>query len=460
MEFSNSKLEKECLGFPVWLNYEDYPKDCMAALRVLCKEPYDLFAYESHRLIHEGFKYFLAHGASPNEANIKMFLMNNNKWDESFDDTLTDILWEGKAPICLEAGLRGDQYMEFLLKDLRSLRWMRNCFKVVQVGYHRLQQANQGNFREAMLDLVADSQLAFTDSSVIRDTSPKSFSDAVYISKTEARIAEELGKAPVINTGFEQLDFMSGGFKPGDLVILAGRTSMGKSALALDIALNVAKLEKDAVIVFSLEMTNTENIKRILTKITQEPVKSLDASESMADRMMPKHRDLPLFFDDSPASPTEIELRSDEIVNSLPVGTRLGLIVVDHLQLLGVRDKTRYESRNRQLSAYTSELKTLAKKLGCVVLALSQVNRSSQRDKRPPVLSDLRESGTIEENADLVMGIYRPGVDQGAQESSREAVLAILKNRHGATGNIELFWTPDLVRFTDGGGEPRWQKSQ
>jgi len=449
VEFKNNQLELEALGFPMWLNYADYYSHCLSAMRLLCKEPFDLFSRQEHRDIHEAYKYLLANGAAPNEANIKNQLMKQDKWHDGFSDIMEEMLWHGKGTMSMEAGMTGHQFMEFLLHDLRPLRWRRNFRDVVVRVSERIDEANEATFRDIALDHVAEIQLAYTDSTEIKDSTPKSFQEAVNIAIDEEEMLKELGRNPSLDTGFRDIDWLTGGYKPGDLVVLAGRTSMGKSAMALDIALNTAQ-QKEGVIVFSLEMTNTENIRRLLAKINHERDNVISSSAKKAETQLNNYLEFPFYLDDSPASPTDIELRCEEIANSLPVGKRIGLIVIDHLQLLGIKDQKRYESRNRQLSAYTSELKALAKKFKCVVLALSQVNRTSQREQRAPALSDLRESGTIEENADIVIGIYRPGVDrQDANPHKAEAV--ILKNRHGAIGQVELAWNPNLARFTNGG---------
>ena len=264
-----------------------------------------------------------------------------------------------------------------------------------------------------------------------------------------------------VATGYHQLDLMTAGFQPGDLIIIAARPSMGKTALALNVASNACLHPERPVpaVVFSLEMSRESLIDRLLSSLSR-----VDAGRMRTGRIQetdwPKlqkgasvlHKTL-LYIDDTPSiSVMELRAKARNLKRQVP---DLGLIVVDYLQLM--RGGMRPESRQQEISEISRSLKALAKELKVPVVALSQLNRSleSRSDKRP-MLSDLRESGAIEQDADLIMFVYREAVycehcrkKDGCctDNHERSAEVIIGKQRNGPTGTVELVFMGEFARF-------------
>lgn len=263
-----------------------------------------------------------------------------------------------------------------------------------------------------------------------------------------------------VPTGFQRFDAMTAGLQPGDLVIIAGRPSMGKTSLVMNAAQNAAVAFTIPVLVFSLEMSKESLGERLLcaqarvdsTKLrggfleTRDWVMITKAASEIADA--------PMFIDDS-GSPSLLEIRaksrrwrSDKKLFADP--NQLGLIVVDYLQLIQGRP-SRDDNRVREVSEISRGLKALAKELRVPVVALSQLNRSleSRADKRP-MLSDLRESGAIEQDADVIAFIYRDEVyskDECREEDKGVAEVIIGKQRNGPTGTVRLAWINTYTKF-------------
>ena len=255
-----------------------------------------------------------------------------------------------------------------------------------------------------------------------------------------------------VTTGFPDLDNYLAGLQKTDLIILAARPSLGKTALALNIARNVAVEEKRSVGIFSLEMSREQVIDRLIASEASVDLWRLrtgrlreDGPENDFARVRDAMESLSqtsLFIDDSP-SPTVMELRAK--ARRLQARHDLGLIVVDYLQL--IRGNNNSESRVQEVSEISRSLKGLAKELNVPVLAVSQLSRGVEmRPRGVPKLSDLRDSGTIEQDSDVVMFIYR---EDKARESGRKNVADILieKHRNGPTGKIELFFHEESATF-------------
>ncbi|MBN1541881.1 replicative DNA helicase [candidate division KSB1 bacterium] len=257
-----------------------------------------------------------------------------------------------------------------------------------------------------------------------------------------------------IGSGFRQLDQMLSGMQRSELIILAARPSMGKTALALNIAINAAKAGS-AVGIFSLEMSNIQLAMRLLcseARINSHLARTgrLPDSEWMRLSMVAGTlANIKVFIDDSPGL-NIMEIRSK--ARRLAFEHNIELLVVDYLQLLhGVG---RYESRQIEIASISQSLKSLAKELKIPVLALSQLSRAveSRGGERRPMLSDLRESGAIEQDADVVMFIYRPSA-YGPVDSDQEnlAEIIVAKQRNGPVGTVNLNFMRDYVLFEDPG---------
>jgi replicative DNA helicase len=259
------------------------------------------------------------------------------------------------------------------------------------------------------------------------------------------------------SSGFEDLDTITGGFQPGNLIILAARPSMGKSALMANFAENAALESKKAVALFSLEMSEGELAQRFIA--SQASIKGDDLRKGRVPgsrwgkilQASNRLAESPLYVDDSSdLSVLDVRAKARRLAQQHADG--LGLVLIDYLQLM--RAHGGIENRVEQIGQISRGLKTLARELEVPVIALSQLNRGvEQRTDKRPVLSDLRESGAIEQDADLVMFIYRD--EYYDQESEREGIadLIISKHRNGGLGTVELAFQKEFPRFMSYAGD-------
>jgi replicative DNA helicase len=252
-----------------------------------------------------------------------------------------------------------------------------------------------------------------------------------------------------VPTGFIDLDRMTSGFQKGELIILAARPSMGKTSLALNIARTAAQATAEPVAIFSLEMSKEQLVKRLIfaeARIESGLVTRGQLRDSDWGKLTTAWADLhklPLFIDDA-SFLTPLELRAK--CRRLKAEHGLGLIVVDYLQLMG--SGGRVENRQQEISAISRSLKGLAKELEVPLLALSQLSRAPEaRTDRRPQLSDLRESGAIEQDADVVMFIYRDSVYKPTEENRGSAELIVAKQRNGPTDTVNLVFLREFTRF-------------
>ena len=262
-----------------------------------------------------------------------------------------------------------------------------------------------------------------------------------------------------LSTGFRELDDMTSGLQRTDLVIVAGRPSMGKTAFCLTLAQNSA-LRADAVVaVFSLEMSKEQLVTRMLASeghINAHRFRTGHLMTSEWERLAGAVATLSqakIFIDDTPAiSALEIRAKCRRLVAEQK---RLDLIVIDYLQLMG--SSKRSESRQQEVSAISRELKGLAKEMEVPVVALSQLSRAPEARNPPkPLMSDLRESGSIEQDADVVAFIYREDYYKETEENKGLAELIIAKQRNGPTGTIRLAFLKEFTRFENYFGEEQY----
>jgi replicative DNA helicase len=255
-----------------------------------------------------------------------------------------------------------------------------------------------------------------------------------------------------IATGYTDLDRKTSGLHPGDLIIIAGRPSMGKTALAINIAENVAMDSKLPVAIFSMEMGATQLAMRMLGsvgKLNQQDLRTGKLQDDDWGRLthaLGKLNDAPIHIDESAAlSSLDLRARSRRLHRQT---NGLGLIVVDYLQLMSSNVGKVSENRATEISEISRSLKALAKELHVPVIALSQLNRSlEQRTDKRPVMSDLRESGAIEQDADLILFIYRDEVYNSDSPSQGKAEIIIGKQRNGPIGKVELAFRGEYTRF-------------
>ena len=263
---------------------------------------------------------------------------------------------------------------------------------------------------------------------------------------------ENQGSVTGIQTGFDDLDERTSGFQPGDLIIVAGRPSMGKTAFSLNIAENVALDSKKAVAVFSMEMGATQLATRMIGsvgRLDQHRMRNGNLEDEDWARLttaLGKLNDAPIFIDEG-AGLSSFDVRARARRLHRQTGG-LGLIVVDYLQLMAGNSGRASENRATEISEISRSLKSLAKELDVPVVALSQLNRSvEQRPDKRPVMSDLRESGAIEQDADLILFIYRDEVYNPDSEDKGTAEIIIAKQRNGPIGRVRLTFLGQHTRF-------------
>lgn len=250
-------------------------------------------------------------------------------------------------------------------------------------------------------------------------------------------------------TGFEKLDYMTSGFQKSDLIILAGRPSMGKSALAVSIAENAAILGKSGVAIFSLEMSKEQLVQRMLcsqAKVDAHKVRSGFLSPADWPRLTKAAGILSeskIYIDDTPAI-SVLELRAK--ARRLKANNDIQLIILDYLQLM--RSAVKSDSRQQEISEISRSLKALARELNVPLIALSQLSRAveSRQDHRPQ-LSDLRESGAIEQDADVVILLMREEYYNPTEENKGIAQAIIAKQRNGPVGDVKLNFVKEYMRF-------------
>jgi replicative DNA helicase len=256
-----------------------------------------------------------------------------------------------------------------------------------------------------------------------------------------------------IRTGFYDLDRMTAGLQKGDLIVLAARPSMGKTAFALNIAEHVAVREGLPVAVFSMEMGASQLALRVvgsLGRIDQQHLRTGRLRDDEWERLpeaASKLSEAPMFIDESPGlNPAELRARARRLARQY--GGTLGLIVIDYLQLMSGSSNSSEENRATVLGEISRGMKGLAKELQCPVIALSQLNRSveTRPDKRP-MMSDLRESGAIEQDADVIMFIYRDDYYNKDSKEPGVAEIVLAKQRNGPVGTVKLTFLKPLTRF-------------
>lgn len=255
-----------------------------------------------------------------------------------------------------------------------------------------------------------------------------------------------------VPTGFLDLDYKTSGLHKSDLVLIAARPAMGKSAFAINIAANAAVRAKTPVVIFSLEMSKEQIVNRILCSeamVDSNKIRTGKVEEDdwvkLAGALGPLS-EAEIYIDDTPGiSITEIRAKC----RKLKLEKNIGLVVIDYLQLVQGTSK-KNSSREQEISEISRSLKILAKEIDVPVIALSQLSRAAeQRPDHRPMLSDLRESGAIEQDADIVMFLYRDDYYNPDTEKKNIAEVIIAKHRAGSTGTVELLWLSNFTKFAN-----------
>ena len=316
--------------------------------------------------------------------------------------------------------------------------------RIVQMGY-----AGQGDVDE-MVDRAQAEVYDVTDRRTSEDYAPLRDLMDDALNEFEA-FSNRGGEMVGVPTGFADLDSLTNGLHPGQLIIVAARPAIGKSTLGVDIARSASIRNGLTSVIFSLEMSRNEIVMRLLSAEAQVPLHHMragtmsDADWNKLAAKMGSVSEAPLFIDDSP-NMTLMEIRAK--CRRLKQRHDLRLVVVDYLQLM--TSGKRVESRQQEVSEFSRSLKLLAKELGVPVIAISQLNRGpEQRVDKKPMLSDLRESGSLEQDADMVILLHREDAYEPESPRAGEADFLIAKHRNGPTGKVTVAFQGHYSRFVD-----------
>ena len=264
--------------------------------------------------------------------------------------------------------------------------------------------------------------------------------------------AKHKGTVTGLATGFYDLDYKTSGFQPSDLILVAARPSMGKTAFVLNLAQYIAVKNKVPTAIFSLEMSKDQLVNRLLSmesKVDSQLIRTGNLSANDWEKLIESAGDIsqaPLIIDDTPGISIS-ELRSK--CRKIKLENNLGLVIIDYLQLMSGGSK-RTDSRQQEISEISRSLKALAREINAPVIALSQLSRACEtRPDHRPILSDLRESGAIEQDADVVMFIYRDDYYNKDTDKKNISEIIIAKQRNGPIGTVELVWLPNYTKFAN-----------
>lgn len=336
-------------------------------------------------------------------------------------------------------------YYAEIVRDKAVLRRLVEAsVRIAQLGYQ-----GQGE----VADIVDEAQAAVyavADGKTTEDYTPLGDMMEATLDEIEA-INAHGGEVTGVPTGFIELDELTNGLQAGQMVILAARPAMGKSTLGLDIARSCSIKNKMTSVIFSLEMPKVEIVMRLLSAEAQIALNHIrkgpmgeDDWQRMANKMA-QISDAPLFIDDSP-NLTMMEIRAK--ARRLKQKHDLKLVVIDYLQLMSSGKKV--ESRQLEVSEFSRQMKLLAKELGVPVVAISQLNRGpEQRTDKKPMVSDLRESGSLEQDADIVILLHRDDVYDRESARAGEADFIVAKNRNGPTKTVVTAFQGHYSRFVD-----------
>lgn len=323
----------------------------------------------------------------------------------------------------------------------------RKLRELIKLGATLVREAQGGDMPEAIADRAAGD---LSDIAVNR-----THTGLIKAGDCAMEVLADLGsdKAPGFRTGFTRLDDVTQGFQPGQIIILAARPGIGKTALALNWTLNIAK--QGPVFFFSLEMGRKELMRRMacnVGSVSQKVVKErklTDFQHELYAKAMLQVASLPIMIDDS-ASTTAGEIRSHVLRHSTRMGEAPALVVVDHIGLVPSHGATNGKSEALRIGEISRSMKILAKEAQCPIVILSQLNREVEKADRKPILSDLRDSGCLEQDADIVMFIHRkPKPQMPGGEPDRSASLIISKHRDGELAEIQMEFQGGYCRYEE-----------
>jgi replicative DNA helicase len=418
------------------------PNDCVGECVEKFKAGAEVFYDLRHRTIFEVLVEMYDAREAIDLITLQQRLKNKSRLDE-----VGGLAYLGSLPDTVPSAANLSYYLDIVLEKYILRKMIQTCTEVVGRVYE-----HEGEV-DALLDEVERDILRISETRVEGKTDK--IKELVYNAiNTIEDFHQRQGMLTGVGTGFTDLDKMTSGLHGGEMIVVAARPSMGKTSLAMNIAEHVAIQEKVPVGVFSLEMTSESLVLRMLCSCSRVNLRSVREG-FLVERDFPKITDAagrlanaPLFIDDS-SGLSILQLRAKARRMFQQYGIKL--FIIDYLQLLHSTAR-RAENRQQEIADISNGIKSLAKELNVPVIVLSQLNRELEKDKdRKPRLSDLRESGAIEQDADVVCLLYKPSRDDeeaaGEESEAMPVNLLIAKQRNGPTGDVHLTFLKQYTRF-------------
>lgn len=378
-------------------------------------------------------------------VNIDVITLRNALVNKGFPDELTSSQFLADLVSTLPTSVNASDYAR-VVKDMSTRR------KIINLSDSMSQKSYAGADKVNALVEEAEDRIYKISREQAGDGGYTPIRDImVTVGRNIEKASRNKDDITGVPTGFSDLDRLLSGLHEGELILVAARPSMGKTAFALNIAHHVAIKKRIPTAIFTLEMREEELGSRLLamdSRIDAHSMRTGDIRDNSWDTMMESMERIgrsPIYiFDDSDVTVSSLKSQCRKLKST----KNLGLIIIDYLQLM-TSDK-HVESRQLFISEVSRGLKGLAKDIGVPVIALSQLSRApDQRQDHRPVLSDLRESGSIEQDADVVMFIYRDEVYNQTEENAGKAQIIVAKQRAGSTGIIDLVWQGKYTRFAN-----------
>jgi len=413
-----------------------YPDTVEITLRTL---PIEAFYFKNHQELYRAITFMHKHNLSINVLTLVTFLQSNGLLEKI-----------GGIKVLIEITNQIPNLIH--LKDYLALikeNFIRRS--LIKIGHETINSGYATNLPlENILNNIENKLFNITS-----EIKTDELTDSAELLKDiflELKTKSLNPALPGLSSGFSNLDILTQGFQKSDLIILAGRPSMGKTALSLNIALNIIKTTNLPILFFSLEMSKNQIMYRLLsmeTNINQMSLKNGDLSRNdwtKLHKMLKVLSKAPFFIDDTfNLSTQDIRSKSKTLIFE---HNQIGLIIIDYLQLMQ-NSQLKNENRAQELSQITRSLKSIAREFNIPIIALSQLSRNIEnRSNKKPILSDLKESGSIEQDADLVLMLYENN-SQNFNQKQKLIELIIAKQRNGPTGTIKLSFDKNHIRFQD-----------
>ena len=391
-------------------------------------------------------------------------------------DTMVELYNEGKPvePVILHTRLLEKGLPEEACGIEQILRWMDRALTSANIKYYAEIVAEKSVARRLIRINEEIANSTYAGSAKLEDTladAEKRIFDlaqrggggdfvpirqvVINVMKKIDAASKARGRVTGLETGFMDLDYKTSGLQPSDLVLIAARPSMGKTAFVLNLAQHMAFKKGNAVAIFSLEMSKEQLVNRMLSLESHVDAQKIRTGRLNDEEWMnlvegsANIANSKLFIDDTPGI-TLSAMRSK--CRKLKMEHDIQIVIIDYLQLMSGNSNSNNASRQQEISDISRGLKALARELNVPVVALSQLSRAvEQRPDHRPMLSDLRESGAIEQDADVVMFLYREGYYNRdlSEAEQRVAEVIIAKQRNGPIGTVNLLWIPELTKFSD-----------